>query len=143
MLIIAPGDNRDTLLIFFNMKVCCVFSLESPHRGDSNEYKQYTFTIINIKKITLNYHNFSAMGVFQGTQERVRNSDGKRAISVRATEGLLYNMCFIRLLTYSCTCTKTLYLLLLFLFSCVNKQNNHHSQLIIWPSVQMLFAYRQ
>ena len=23
--------------IFFNMKACCVFSLESPHRGDSNE----------------------------------------------------------------------------------------------------------
>ena len=22
--------------IFFDMKVCCVFSLESPHRGDSN-----------------------------------------------------------------------------------------------------------
>ena len=38
--------------IFFNMKVCCVFSLESPHRGDSNEYTQYT--IFNIKKkITL------------------------------------------------------------------------------------------
>ena len=29
------------------MKVCCVFSLESPHRGDSNEYTQHF--IINIK----------------------------------------------------------------------------------------------
>ena len=28
--------------------------------------------------------------MFQGTQERVRNSPGKRAISVRATEVLLY-----------------------------------------------------
>ena len=28
--------------IFFNMKVYCVFSLESPQRGDSNEYTQYT-----------------------------------------------------------------------------------------------------
>ena len=27
--------------IFFNMKVCCVFSLESPHKGDSNEYIQH------------------------------------------------------------------------------------------------------
>ena len=27
---------RDIFLIFFNMKVYCVFSLESPHRGDSN-----------------------------------------------------------------------------------------------------------
>ena len=33
--------------IFFNMKACCVFSLESPHRGDSNEYTQHA--IINIK----------------------------------------------------------------------------------------------
>ena len=28
--------------IFFNMKVCCVFSLKSPHRGDSNECTKYT-----------------------------------------------------------------------------------------------------
>ena len=34
--------------ILFNVKVCCVFSLESPHRGDSNEYTQYT--IFNIKR---------------------------------------------------------------------------------------------
>ena len=31
------------------------------------------------------------MGCFQGTGERVRNSRGRRAISVRATEVLLYN----------------------------------------------------
>ena len=30
------------------------------------------------------------MGFFQGTQELVRKSRGKRAISVRATEALLY-----------------------------------------------------
>ena len=30
------------------------------------------------------------MEFFQGTQERVRNSRGKQAISVRATEVLLY-----------------------------------------------------
>ena len=71
------------------MKVCGVFSLESPHRGDSNEYTQYT--IFNIKKkITLNYPKSAVMGFFQGTQERVRNSGGKRAISVRATEVQLY-----------------------------------------------------
>ena len=28
---------------FFKMEVCCVFSLESPHQGNSdNEYKQHT-----------------------------------------------------------------------------------------------------
>ena len=32
----------DTFSIFFNRKVYCVFSLESPHQGDSNEHKQYT-----------------------------------------------------------------------------------------------------
>ena len=71
------------------MKVFCVFSLESPHRGDSNEYTQYT--IFNVEnKITLNYLKSAAMRfLFQGTQERVRNSHGKRAISVRATEVLL------------------------------------------------------
>ena len=45
------------------MKVCCVFSLESPHWGDSNEYTQYT--IFNIEKeITLNYPNSTAKGFF-------------------------------------------------------------------------------
>ena len=41
-------------LIFFNMKVCCVFSLESPHRSDSNEYTQYTIFNIKKKKMTIN-----------------------------------------------------------------------------------------
>ena len=35
-------------------KVYCVFTLESPHRGDSNEYTQYTIFNMN-KKNTLNY----------------------------------------------------------------------------------------
>ena len=48
-------------------------------------------TIFNIKKKTaLNYPNSAARDFFQGTQERVRNSGVKRAISVRATEVLLY-----------------------------------------------------
>ena len=28
--------------IYYNMKVCCVCSVESPYRGDSNEHTQYT-----------------------------------------------------------------------------------------------------
>ena len=63
--------------------------LESPHRGDSSEYTQYT--IFNIKKkITLNYPKSAAMGFFPGTHEWVQSSHSKRAISIRATEGLLY-----------------------------------------------------
>ena len=59
----------DIFSIFFNMKVFCVFSLESPHRGDSNEYTQYT--IFNVEnKITQKYLKFAAMGfLFQGTRE--------------------------------------------------------------------------
>ena len=61
-----------------------MFSLESPHQGDSDEYKQYT--IFNTKKdLTLNYPKSAAMGFFfHETQERVRKSRGKQAISVRA-----------------------------------------------------------
>ena len=40
-----------------------MFSLESPHRGDSNEYTQYT--IYNIyKKISFNYSKSAAIGFF-------------------------------------------------------------------------------
>ena len=43
------------------------------------------------KKNTLNYPKSAAIRIFfQGTQERVRKSCGKRAISVRAIEVLLY-----------------------------------------------------
>ena len=42
------------------------------------------------KKTTLNYPKPAVMIFFQGTRERVRNSRGKLAISIRATEGLLY-----------------------------------------------------
>ena len=62
MLIEVPvreRHNRDNFSIFCNMKVCCVFSLESPHQGNSNEYTQYTTFDIK-KKIRLS----AAMGFF-------------------------------------------------------------------------------
>ena len=66
-----------------------MFSSESPRRGDSNYYTHYT--IFNYKKkVSLNYPKSAAMGIFIGTQERVRDSRGKRVISVRAIEVLLY-----------------------------------------------------
>ena len=49
-------------MIFFNIKVSCVFSLDLSHGGDSNEYTQYTIFNINTK-ITLNYPKSAAMGV--------------------------------------------------------------------------------
>ena len=40
-----------------------MFSLESPHRGDSNEYTQYTIFNMN-KKNTINYPKSAATGFF-------------------------------------------------------------------------------
>ena len=69
--------------------------------GDSNEYIQYsTFNIKN--KITLDYPISASVGLFQATRERVRNSNGKRAISVRATEG------YCKLLTITCNTSCTM-----------------------------------
>ena len=49
------------------------------------------YTVFIIKKINPDYPKTAAMGCFPlGTQEQVRNSHGKRGISVQATEVLLY-----------------------------------------------------
>ena len=49
------------IFFFFNVKIYCVFSLVSPHRGDSNEYTQYT--VFN-KTDTMNYPKSAAMDFF-------------------------------------------------------------------------------
>ena len=33
------------IVSFYHEIVCCVYSLESPHRGNSNEYTQRTITV--------------------------------------------------------------------------------------------------
>ena len=33
------------IFLFYHEIICCVYSLESPHRGDFNEYKQHTIII--------------------------------------------------------------------------------------------------
>ena len=51
-----------------NSKVCCVFSLESPNQGDSKENTQYT--IFNTReKLTLYCPKSAAIGFFPKTQE--------------------------------------------------------------------------
>ena len=57
--------------IFFRIRsknVCCVFSLESSHRGDSEEYTQYT--IFNIKKE--NYPESAAMCFSKGLKNEFK-----------------------------------------------------------------------
>ena len=66
-----------------------MFSLESPQRGDSNEYTQYTISQYK-KKIILNYPKSATMGFVPRDPKRVRISRGKQAISVRAIEVQLY-----------------------------------------------------
>ena len=70
--------------------VCCVLSLESPHQGDSNGYTQYTIFKMKKRKSAKIIPNLQLWDFFLGTQERVLNNRGKRAISVRATEVILY-----------------------------------------------------
>ena len=57
------GDIIGISFQFSSCEVCYVFSLESPHRDDSNEHTKHT--IFNIKKkITLNYPKSAVMGFF-------------------------------------------------------------------------------
>ena len=53
----------DIRSIFFSMKVYCVFSLESLHRGDSDEYTIYHFQHKH-KKIAVNYSNLQPLDFF-------------------------------------------------------------------------------
>ena len=75
----------DIFSIFFKLKVRCVFSLESPYEGDSNEHTQCTIFIIK-KKITLDFQ--ICMGLCSKGPKNVFET----AISVRATEVLLYRV---------------------------------------------------
>ena len=54
------------------------------------------------KKITRNYSKSAAMGFFPRAQERVRNSRGKRAISVRVTECHLFSSLNLGPQDYGC-----------------------------------------
>ena len=57
------GSKKGIFSIFFNIKVCCVLLIESPHVNTQ-------YSIFNIKKENhLNYPKFAAMRFFQGPQE--------------------------------------------------------------------------
>ena len=66
-----------------------MFSLESPHRGDSNEYTQYTISQYEKEEHSKLFQS-AALGFFPRDPRMSSNSRGKRPISVRATESLLY-----------------------------------------------------
>ena len=78
----------DIFSIFFNMKVRCEFSLESPK---AILMRTHNIPFYDKKENHSRSSQICSYGIlFLRTQERVRNSRGKRATSVRATEVLLY-----------------------------------------------------
>ena len=60
------------------MKIYCVFSLESPHRGDSNEYTQHTIVNINTK-ITPSYPKSAGMGFSKGLKNEFETAVGNES----------------------------------------------------------------
>ena len=43
--IAQESKYRRTFFLFYHDIVCCEYSLESPHRGDSDEYTQHTIFV--------------------------------------------------------------------------------------------------
>ena len=74
-----------------------VSSLESPQRGDSNEYTLHT-TFNNKKESHPKLSQIYCYVIFIGSQERGRDSRGKRAIIIRAIDVLLYMILLLKLL---------------------------------------------
>ena len=54
----GPGNKYLGKCSDFIKKLYVVYSLESPHRGDSNEYTQHIIIVKNIEKKSLIYHNW-------------------------------------------------------------------------------------
>ena len=55
LLIAQENKYLGIFFLFYHLIVCCVYSLELPHRGNSNVYTQHTIIVLKIEKISLNY----------------------------------------------------------------------------------------
>ena len=74
---------------FWTIMVWCVYSLELPRWGNSNEYTQHTVYWYS-KTISLNIYFLELLEEFRRDSKRVQIRLGKRAIGVWATEVRLY-----------------------------------------------------
>ena len=74
------------MVIFFNIKECCVYRLESPHQGDSYEYHNIHFQdkIRDLELSQMYQYAFNNGKKILGTSDLVRNSHGKCAVGVQA-----------------------------------------------------------
>ena len=61
----SGGHKREIFRLFFNMEIYCVFSLESPHGGDSNANINLPFSILK-KTITRTIPNLQPGDYFRG-----------------------------------------------------------------------------
>ena len=53
--IAEENKYSEIFFLFYHEIVCCVYSLESLHQGDSNEYTQHTIIVWKSENISLNY----------------------------------------------------------------------------------------
>ena len=79
--------------------VCCVFSLESPHRGDSNEYTQCTIFNMNKKNI-LNYPESAATSFFS---RGLKNEFETAVVNEPSVFGPLKFYCLLNVIKISST----------------------------------------
>ena len=77
---------KHMLCVLIRITICCVYSLESPHRGYSNVHTTYICKIKEENLPTLSVYRIWRKSL--RTQERVRLTHGKRAIGVRAIKVL-------------------------------------------------------
>ena len=56
-----PDSSRKQILreifLFYYEIICCVYALESPHRGNSNEYTQHTIILLKLENISNSYRH--------------------------------------------------------------------------------------
>ena len=50
---IAQENKLSEIFLYYYEIVCCVYSLESPHRGYSNEYTQHTIILLKIENVSI------------------------------------------------------------------------------------------
>ena len=91
----------DIFSIFFNKKIYYVFSLEPSHRGDSNEYTQYTI-LYNIYKKE-NHPKLSQICSYEIFSQGLKNEFEKAMVyEPSVLEPHLFIFCLLTyLLTYS------------------------------------------
>ena len=57
------GDNEGIIVFISPLNICCGYLLESPCRGNSNEYPQHFFFMESWQKLSFSYHEIPTVSV--------------------------------------------------------------------------------